>query len=145
MRVGFLLHRHHIYWSLVLLLVLSLTVILPAGCESEVPPAEEMTLTLSSTAFQDGGSIPEKYTCGGEDISPQLSWSEPPADTRSLVLIVDDIDTGSKFTHWVIFNIPSSSRELTAAIPVQPQLSGGALQGKNDFGTTGYYAGCYRG
>jgi phosphatidylethanolamine-binding protein (PEBP) family uncharacterized protein len=51
-----------------------------------------MALTLSSSAFSDGGEIPARYTCEGDDISPELSWSDVPAGAQSLVLIVDDPD-----------------------------------------------------
>ena len=142
MKINYLSNRHHLFRPLIFLSVLLLAAVLPAGCESEEPPPKEMTLALSSAAFQDGGSIPDRYTCEGQDISPQLSWSEPPAGTQSLALIVDDIDTSGKFTHWVIFNIPSTSRELAETVPAQPQLSGGALQGKNDFGNIGYGGPC---
>ncbi|MBW2216811.1 MAG: YbhB/YbcL family Raf kinase inhibitor-like protein [Deltaproteobacteria bacterium] len=70
-----------------------------------------MTLTLSSTAFTNGGEIPPKYTCEGNDISPALEWTGMPDQTRSLVLIVDDPDApdprAPKMTwvHWVLFNI----------------------------------------
>jgi len=142
MKINYLSNRHHLFRPLIFLSVLLLAAVLPAGCESEEPPPKEMTLALSSAAFQDGGSIPDRYTCEGQDISPQLSWSEPPAATQSLALIMDDIDTSGKFTHWVIYNIPSTSRELAEAVPAQPQLSGGALQGKNDFGNIGYGGPC---
>ena len=51
-----------------------------------------MSLTLSSQAFANGGDIPRRHTCEGEDVSPDLKWSDVPANTRSLVLIVDDPD-----------------------------------------------------
>ena len=102
-----------------------------------------MALPVSSAAFQEGGTIPTKYTCVGQDISPQLAWSESPAGTQSFALIVDDPDApGGVFTHWVLFNIPSDSRELPEAVPAQPQLTGGALQGRNDFGRVGYGGPC---
>jgi Raf kinase inhibitor-like YbhB/YbcL family protein len=144
MKINSNYNRHHLYSPLILMSVLFLAAVLPAGCESGEPPSEEveMTLALSSTAFQDGGGIPGDYTCDGQDISPQLSWGEPPAGTLSLALIVDDMDTGGKFTHWVIFNIPSTSRELAEAVPAGTQLPDGALQGKNDFGNIGYGGPC---
>ena len=102
-----------------------------------------MVLSVSSTAFQEGDGIPSKYTCQGQDVSPPLAWSEPPAGTQSLALIMDDPDApGDVFTHWVIFNIPSSSRELAEAVPAQAQLPSGTLQGKNDFGRIGYGGPC---
>ena len=102
-----------------------------------------MTLPMSSQAFREGDRIPTKYTCEGQDVSPPLAWSEPPAGTQSFALIVDDPDApGGVFTHWVLFNIPSDSRELPEAVPAQPQLPSGALQGKTDFGRIGYGGPC---
>lgn len=102
-----------------------------------------MALSISSPVFQEGEGIPAKYSCEGQDISPPLAWGEPPADTNSFALIVDDPDApGRVFTHWVLFNLPADSRELPEAVPAQPQLSSGALQGKNDFGKTGYGGPC---
>ncbi len=102
-----------------------------------------MVLPVSSPAFREGDRIPTKYTCEGQDISPLLAWSETPAGTQSFALIVDDPDApGGVFTHWVLFNIPSDSRELPEAVPAQSQLPSGALQGKNDFGKIGYGGPC---
>lgn len=125
--------------------VLCLTVILLAGCEpkEELPREEEMTLSVSSSAFQDGAQIPSKYTCQGQDVSPPVEWSEPPAGTQSFALIMEDLDApGGVFTHWVLFNIPSHTRELPEALSTQAELPSGALQGKNDFGTSGYGGPC---
>jgi Raf kinase inhibitor-like YbhB/YbcL family protein len=102
-----------------------------------------MVLAVSSPAFQEGGKIPTKYTCEGQDVSPALTWGEPPAEVRSFALIVDDPDApGGVFTHWVLFNLPADSRELPEAVPTQAQLPNGSLQGKNDFGRTGYGGPC---
>jgi Raf kinase inhibitor-like YbhB/YbcL family protein len=102
-----------------------------------------MVLSVSSAAFREGEVIPGKYTCQGQDISPPLTWSEPPAGTQSLALIVDDPDApGGVFNHWVIFNILADSRELPEAVPAQAELPSGALQGKNDFGRVGYAGPC---
>jgi Raf kinase inhibitor-like YbhB/YbcL family protein len=102
-----------------------------------------MTISLSSTAFKEGGKIPVKYTCDGQDISPALRWDEPPQPTESLVLIVDDPDApGGEFTHWVLFNIPVNIYQFGEGVAAQEQLENGALQGKNDFGRTGYGGPC---
>ena len=102
-----------------------------------------MELTVSSSAFQEGDVIPTEYTCEGQDVSPPLAWDEPPAGTQSLVLIVDDPDAPvGVFTHWVLFNIPSDSRDLPEALPTQAQLPSGGQQGKNDFGKLGYGGPC---
>ena len=116
------------------------------ACGPEAPmlvKEGEMAIALSSTAFKEGDKIPVKYTCEGQDISPPLEWGEPPQETRAFVLIMDDPDAPmGVFTHWVIFNIPSDSRKLPEAMPTQAQLPSGALQGKSDFGRTGYGGPC---
>lgn len=102
-----------------------------------------MALSVSSSAFQEAGSIPVKYTCDGQDMSPPLAWGEPPQKTKAFALIVDDPDApGGAFTHWVLFNLPAASRGLPEAMPAQKQLETGALQGKNDFGRIGYGGPC---
>ena len=102
-----------------------------------------MALSLSSTAFKEGGQIPQKYTCDGQDVSPLLAWDEPPQGTKSFALIVDDPDAPvGVFTHWVLFNLPAIARQLPEAVPTQNQLQDGALQGKNDFRRIGYGGPC---
>lgn len=95
--------------------------------------------TLTSSAFTHNEMIPSKYTCDGEDISPELKWSNPPADTKSFVLIVDDPDAPSKtFVHWIIFNIPSRSTHLPENTATDQFISG-----KTDFnGATKYGGPC---
>jgi Raf kinase inhibitor-like YbhB/YbcL family protein len=100
-------------------------------------------MVLSSTAFKEGEKIPVTYTCDGQDISPALMWDEPPEQTESFALIVDDPDApGSVFTHWVLFNIPINIHQLEEGIPTQDQLENGVLQGKNGFGRIGYGGPC---
>jgi len=99
-------------------------------------------LALSSTSIQ-GGRVPSQYTCDGADTSPQLSWSAPPAGTKSFALIMADPDApGGTFVHWVLYDIPVATRELPAGVPKQGQLSDNSRQGKNDFGRTGYGGPC---
>ncbi len=125
---------------------LVLTAALLIACQSEAPAApeeEEMALSVTSSAFQEGETIPARYTCEGEDISPDFTWDRPPEGTRSLALIVDDPDApGGTFTHWVLFNLPADTRQLPEAMPAQSQLDSGARQGKTDFGRTGYGGPC---
>jgi len=72
-----------------------------------------MSLQLTSDAFANGQSIPAKYSCIGKNISPALAWTEPPAGTQSFALIVDDPDAPmGTWVHWVMFNIPASTRSL---------------------------------
>lgn len=102
-----------------------------------------VALSITSTAFQEGGNIPDKYTCQGQDISPPLAWSEPPGGTLSFALIMDDPDApGGTFTHWVIFNIPPDSRGLPEAVPAEDRLSDGTVQGTNSFNKIGYDGPC---
>src|ERR1700738_5246815 len=75
-----------------------------------------MGLTLSSTAFPEGGKIPDIYSCHGKDIPPDLTWSEAPAGTKSFVLILEDPDApAGVWTHWVLFNIPANVTKLDSS------------------------------
>jgi Raf kinase inhibitor-like YbhB/YbcL family protein len=104
---------------------------------------EDMTFTLTSSSFIHEGEIPSKYTCEGLDISPPLSWKNPPEGTVSYVLIVDDPDApdpkAPKLTwvHWVLFNIPKDCLSLKEDIQSN-ELPKGTLGGYNNWGKTGY-------
>jgi Raf kinase inhibitor-like YbhB/YbcL family protein len=98
---------------------------------------------LTSSAFQDGERIPDRYTCKGEDLSPPLSWRGAPEGTKSFALIVEDPDApGGTFIHWVIYNLPAALTELSEGVPVSKRLEDGSLQGINDFRTIGYRGPC---
>ncbi len=99
-----------------------------------------MSLQLTSDAFTNGQSIPVKYSCRGNNISPALAWNEPPAGTQSFALIVDDPDAPSgTWVHWVLFNIPADTRSLQENLPA----AGNALSvGKNSSGNTHYDGPC---
>jgi len=104
------------------------------GCKPADPK-----LTVSSTAFTDGQSIPVKYTSQGADISPPLHWDGAPAATQSFVLFCDDPDApGGTWSHWVVFNLPSATNSLPEAVPSSEDLPGGAHQGLNSFQKIGY-------
>jgi len=106
-----------------------------------------MALALTSTAFVHEGAIPATYTCQGRDIPVPLAWSGVPAGTRSLVLIVDDPDApdpaAPKMTwvHWVLYNIPPGTDELKEGVK-SSELPKGTLEGRNDWGRTGYGGPC---
>ena len=102
-----------------------------------------MAFALKSDAFAHGSDIPQKFTCDGPDVSPALSWSEPPAGTQSLGLIMDDPDApAGTWVHWVLYELPASTRELAENVPKDRELANGARQGRNDFGRTGYGGPC---
>ncbi len=68
-------------------------------------------MILKSTAFANNGSIPQMYTCDGQDVSPPFRWSHAPEGTKSFVLTCIDLDKpggGAIFSHWVVFNLPAS-------------------------------------
>ncbi|MFC1743857.1 YbhB/YbcL family Raf kinase inhibitor-like protein [Candidatus Riflebacteria bacterium] len=97
------------------------------------------TFNILSSAFSNGGSIPAQYTADGADNSPPLNWENLPANTQSLALICEDTDApGGSFTHWLVYNIPTTAIGLSEGQPATGTLSTGAMQGKNDFGTYGY-------
>lgn len=123
-------------------LLLSLTAV--TGCHGAKGPelgAESPSIQLTTTAFHDGDRIPGAFTCDGANTSPALSWSDPAARTESFALIIDDPDAGG-FVHWLIYNLPASTRSLPAAEPTQARLADSSLQGRNDFPGIGYSGPC---
>ena len=102
-----------------------------------------MTFDLTSPAFQEGETIPKKYTCEGPDVSPPLHWSVPPAGTHSYVVIADDPDAPvGTWVHWVIYDLPLDLRGLPEGVPAKERVLDGALQGLNDFKRVGYGGPC---
>ena len=102
-----------------------------------------MSLTLSSSSFAHDERIPPHYTCQEADVSPPLTWTDPPPNTKSVALIVDDPDApGGTWVHWVIYQLPSSLRALPEAIPADDTLPDGSRQGLNDFHQIGYRGPC---
>lgn len=129
--------------------VIALTSMNLAQGDAPRPSAEvkTMTFTLSSRAFGHNAGIPRRFTCEGEDVSPDLAWSGVPPGTRSLALIVDDPDApdpaAPKLTwvHWVLYNIPPDAGGLETAIAAG-ELPAGTQQGLNDWKRTGYGGPC---
>lgn len=102
-----------------------------------------MPLELTSDAFAQEEAIPRKYTCDGQDISPPLSWSDPPEGTESFALICDDPDAPmGTWVHWVLFNIPADKRTLPEGIPAKDQLSDGSLHARNSWKRRDYGGPC---
>jgi len=94
-------------------------------------------MKITSSAFQQGGNIPSKFSCDGANTSPPLEIGDVPSGAKSLVLIVDDPDAPSGlFTHWVVWNI--SPQTSTIAEGSTPK----GVQGTNDFGKSGYGGPC---
>jgi hypothetical protein len=103
----------------------------------------KMTIKVTSSAFDDQGLIPAKYTCQGQNISPPLQFQMGIEGTKSIALICDDPDAPiGTFVHWVLFNLPADTESLAENIPAADALKNGARQGKNDFGKIGYGGPC---
>lgn len=93
------------------------------------------SIKVSSSAFTSNGSIPEKYTCDGQNINPPLEFEGIPEKAESLVLIVDDPDAPTKtFTHWIVWNIEPVAKIEEDSIP--------GVEGLNDFKEIGYGGPC---
>ena len=102
-----------------------------------------MAVQITSSAFSEGGMIPERYTCDGTDVSPDLAWTGIPEGTRSLALICDDPDAPmGTWVHWVLFNIPPDETGLPAEVAPEASLSNGPIHGTNDFSRLGYGGPC---
>jgi hypothetical protein len=102
-----------------------------------------MDIKITSSAFQDGGLIPAKYTCDGADVSPPLQWDNVPQTAKSIALICDDPDAPmGTFVHWVIFGLPAETRQLAEKVAADKTLPSGARQGTSGFGRVGYGGPC---
>ena len=112
-------------------------------CIGSILDIRRHNVRLSSSSFKDGGTIPARYTCDGEDISPPLGWSGLPGGTQSVALICDDPDApAGTWVHWVLFNIPADTTALDEAVPTKETLPDGSKQGMTDFRRTGYGGPC---
>lgn len=111
------------------------------------PSSTAMAFKLTSSAFTPNGSIPTRYTCEGDDISPPLKWADAPNGVKSFALIVDDPDAPDPahpkmtYVHWVVYGIAASvsSLEENAAKSGMPA---GSLQGSNDWNKQTYGGPC---
>jgi len=101
-----------------------------------------MEIKIESSAFKNEEMIPSKYTCDGENVSPPLTWSEPPSGTKSFALIADDPDApGGTFVHWVAYNISPNIREFPENVEIKP-MSPDTVEGTNHFGDENYGGPC---
>jgi Raf kinase inhibitor-like YbhB/YbcL family protein len=105
----------------------------------EVPHVTaSQSMSVTSSAFEDGQSIPVEFTCNGAGRIPPLAWSGAPANAAALALVVDDPDAPSgTFTHWVVLDLPSGTSKLDG-----DRLPAGAVQATNSGGRTGWFPPC---
>lgn len=100
-------------------------------------------MDLMSPAFEHNGVIPARHTCDGENISPPLRWVGVPEESKTLVLICDDPDAPSgTWSHWVLYNVSPQMDGLGEGVPDDERLSPTGMQGRNDFGDSGYGGPC---
>jgi len=125
-------------------LLLWATVLLRTAACSGDPSGKEpamtapSSITVTSTAFSDGGTIPGKYTCTGEDVSPPLAWTGVPPNAGALALVVDDPDAPrGTFTHWVLLDLAPDLSSIA-----EGQVPPGAKQANNSAGKASYFGPC---
>ncbi len=99
---------------------------------------DPQTITVTSPEFGQGRAIPAQYTCRGRGESPPVSWSNWPAGTKTLALVMDDADAPiAPFVYWIVFNINPQAPDIQAG-----RRPPGSLQAVNSRGTDGYAPPC---
>jgi Raf kinase inhibitor-like YbhB/YbcL family protein len=102
-----------------------------------------MPIVVTSSAFEEGESIPRNYSCDGEDISPPLTWSGVPAGAQSLVLIVDDPDAPrGNWLHWIVYDMEAGDGSLAEDAGQASASPGGGVQGNNSWRRADYGGPC---
>lgn len=131
-----------------LVFIVILGLVLPAANQFAHPGSanrkDNRMFQITSSAFQNEGNIPAKFTCDGDNISPELSWQSAPAATKSFALVVHDPDAplAGGYTHWVLYNVPANVGHIAEDAPKRAKLPQGGVQGENDGGRTGYTGPC---
>jgi Raf kinase inhibitor-like YbhB/YbcL family protein len=108
------------------------------GCPTPADAERPASLEVTSSAFRNNEPIPTQYTCEGDGISPPLAWTDVPANTKSIAILMEDPDAPrGTFTHWLVVGIPPDTKQVEAA--AIPRLAQAA---RNDAGKTGYAGPC---
>jgi len=131
---------------IICLFTVVLIVVLLTACNTLglAPKKAKPPLEVSAPAFEGGSTIPVKYTCDGEDISPELNWKRAYSSrTKSFAVVVFGLDVVSGLSyHWLVYNIPPEINRFPEGISGQELTAMGATQLKNSFGKTGYSGPC---
>jgi hypothetical protein len=119
----------------------------PSVTRSVAPAATDdggaETLTVESDAFDPGAAIPERFSCEGDNVSPQLAWSDSPEGTQAVVLVMDDPDApGGTFTHWLLYDLSPETVNLPENVETGERPGVGGVQGTNDGNRLGYTGPC---
>lgn len=113
--------------------LLIVTLIATGAAAQQRRPAPAQPMTLTSSAWKDGGVIPPKYAQPGDDVSPPLAWAQVPDGTESFVLIMRDLDAitinGTDIhLYWMLWNIPKDARMIPEGVPELEELPNGTRQ-----------------
>ncbi len=105
----------------------------PTLAKELVSPRMNTRLLVTSSAFQSGGNLNDRYTQNGANVSPPIAWTKGPAGTQSYVLLAEDagVNRPEPVFHWVVYDIPSTMTALFGNQPTDATLSSGAMQGLN--------------
>lgn len=123
-----------VFWGVMILALCGTNMQARVGIESMA----KSSFSVTSSAFTEGKAIPKRYTCDGENISPDLAWSGAPEGTQSFAIIVDDPDAPAKtWVHWIVYNIPATTTQLSSSTDTTSFATG-----LNDFGNTQYGGPC---
>jgi Raf kinase inhibitor-like YbhB/YbcL family protein len=121
----------------------ALSIAATTAAPAQAPAAVPGVFLLRVDALAPGSVLPDEYTCKGAMESPEISWEKIPQGTKSLVLIMDDPDApAGTFTHWLLYNIPPSTRRIDRDQSHAKVLASGAQQGDTSAGSRGYYPPC---
>lgn len=136
--------------KLIILGIISIIILIIAGFflienKKKITSPQETTPTVQpsgffiiSSTFMENQKIPLKYTCDGENVHPPLTVGNIPKNTKSLALIVDDIDTPSgSFVHWIFWNMLPETKDIP-----EGKLPPEVIVGKNGFGNYDYGGPC---
>jgi Raf kinase inhibitor-like YbhB/YbcL family protein len=98
-------------------------------------------LHIASSSFVDGATLPQKLTCDGASISPEVQFPLPPTGAKSFAIVEDDPDAPLGYVHWIVYNIPISTREIPEGAS-RGNLPAGAAEGVDSMGAIGYAPPC---
>jgi len=125
-------------WLLLWATVLLGTAACGGGQAGEPAATAPVAITVTSKSFLDGGPIPRKYTCDGDNVSPPLAWKNVPPNVGALAVVVDDPDaSGGTFTHWVLLDLDSTTASLE-----EGRTPTDTRQAKNSAGWAKYFGPC---
>jgi Raf kinase inhibitor-like YbhB/YbcL family protein len=105
----------------------------PVLAKEVLPAPTGVRLLVTSDAFNSGAPLDDKYTQNGDNMSPPLAWSKGPAGTQSYAVFAEDagVNRHDPITHWVVYDIPSTTTKLRENMPAEAKLDSGIMQGLN--------------